>query len=534
MMIQKSHFKVRTGCLTCKVRKVKCDEGKPSCDRCVKTGRKCDGYPLNRHTAALRSQPSRFPGSVHPTNDVRAVEYFCREAAVSLSKPYDPYFWTTLVLQLSSSEPAVRHAVIALSSLYEGFSVQGQAGTELQRNGFALRHYNTAIQHVRAASDESVTMVTCLIFVCLEVIQRNREQAITHSEHGLKLMQTIPATKTSLISTVKPMLRRMRIMPLIYGTLDLLPDLSPEIIIPDYIKSIDEAEGFLEDLYIETFTLVRRMDDYRYGKLVGNPVDSELLLSAVQIRYSLEKLRSACSDLYYDLPARHDGEDARLLVFKLRLEVCIICMIGAHEPDGLVFDQHTDKFKSIVHLVERLIAARRLLAESADQREFRFEVGNLPILCIVATQCRDLATRLKALAVMKHSSGTWECLCERERVYLRCRRVIEIEHQIMLNKQDQPIGQVPWTEFPTKEKRVHCIMSEPYDNLRVKVGGETLIGRPEGFLMRTSSGQMYMRIEFITLSQNDYDGMKNFIQLEKSLFRPYIPLSDRAKRRCEL
>ncbi|KAL2807765.1 hypothetical protein BJX63DRAFT_60948 [Aspergillus granulosus] len=37
-------LKVRTGCITCKIRRVKCDEGKPSCSRCVSTGRKCDGY----------------------------------------------------------------------------------------------------------------------------------------------------------------------------------------------------------------------------------------------------------------------------------------------------------------------------------------------------------------------------------------------------------------------------------------------------------------------------------------------------------
>ncbi|OAQ68010.1 fungal transcriptional regulatory protein [Pochonia chlamydosporia 170] len=36
--------KVRTGCLTCRARRVKCDEGKPGCHRCVSTGRTCKGY----------------------------------------------------------------------------------------------------------------------------------------------------------------------------------------------------------------------------------------------------------------------------------------------------------------------------------------------------------------------------------------------------------------------------------------------------------------------------------------------------------
>lgn len=45
-LTRKSHNKVRTGCLTCKIRKKKCDETKPACTRCTSTGRKCDGYAV--------------------------------------------------------------------------------------------------------------------------------------------------------------------------------------------------------------------------------------------------------------------------------------------------------------------------------------------------------------------------------------------------------------------------------------------------------------------------------------------------------
>ncbi|CAG8979869.1 hypothetical protein HYALB_00002642 [Hymenoscyphus albidus] len=41
--------KVKTGCQTCKIRRVKCDETKPSCLRCVKFGHQCDGY-VSKHT----------------------------------------------------------------------------------------------------------------------------------------------------------------------------------------------------------------------------------------------------------------------------------------------------------------------------------------------------------------------------------------------------------------------------------------------------------------------------------------------------
>lgn len=73
--------RVKTGCVTCRwaltcdifvpghalthqsqrIRRIKCDETKPHCQRCTSTGRKCDGYsslPFSRrdlHAASLAS-----------------------------------------------------------------------------------------------------------------------------------------------------------------------------------------------------------------------------------------------------------------------------------------------------------------------------------------------------------------------------------------------------------------------------------------------------------------------------------------------
>lgn len=41
---KKVHTRSRGGCVTCKKRKLKCDEGKPTCQRCHIEGRECAGY----------------------------------------------------------------------------------------------------------------------------------------------------------------------------------------------------------------------------------------------------------------------------------------------------------------------------------------------------------------------------------------------------------------------------------------------------------------------------------------------------------
>ncbi|CAH0058847.1 unnamed protein product [Clonostachys solani] len=46
------------GCLTCKQRRVKCDEGKPGCQRCFRRGRECGGY--EKPPATLKFKPQTF------------------------------------------------------------------------------------------------------------------------------------------------------------------------------------------------------------------------------------------------------------------------------------------------------------------------------------------------------------------------------------------------------------------------------------------------------------------------------------------
>lgn len=50
------------GCNTCKRRKVKCDEGKPGCQRCIRFGRECEGY-------GQRPPRVRFVTDVRRTNE---------------------------------------------------------------------------------------------------------------------------------------------------------------------------------------------------------------------------------------------------------------------------------------------------------------------------------------------------------------------------------------------------------------------------------------------------------------------------------
>jgi hypothetical protein len=137
-----------------RIRKVKCDEAKPFCNRCTSTGRKCDGYPS---TEPIRYSPARsasppsnalfgpsnalfsIPGT---TAEKRSFQYFVANTASELSGYFNEDFWSGLLLKASLGNgdgvAALRHAVVGIGALHEDF-VNAAGGDEHGANSdFAL------------------------------------------------------------------------------------------------------------------------------------------------------------------------------------------------------------------------------------------------------------------------------------------------------------------------------------------------------------------------------------------------------------
>jgi hypothetical protein len=63
----------RTGCLSCRHRRVKCDERKPSCKRCESANIYCTGYEQKQYVGSRRSQlVTSDTGTEQPSSDDRS------------------------------------------------------------------------------------------------------------------------------------------------------------------------------------------------------------------------------------------------------------------------------------------------------------------------------------------------------------------------------------------------------------------------------------------------------------------------------
>ncbi|KAK4167381.1 hypothetical protein QBC43DRAFT_311707 [Cladorrhinum sp. PSN259] len=184
---RRGHTKSRRGCYNCKRRRIKCQETKPCCGNCVKTGLECTYPPppsssysssslssaYSRSTnnpaaqappaASLLNEPSGSGGEKQFTLlDLRLFHHF-----LSTCYPHHPLgsepLWTHEIPCLSQAHPFLMHAILgyAASSLADSVSVDSSSQrSEKERVGelytAAMSHRVKAIRDIkRCLSDSS-------------------------------------------------------------------------------------------------------------------------------------------------------------------------------------------------------------------------------------------------------------------------------------------------------------------------------------------------------------------------------------------
>ncbi|KAI1502117.1 hypothetical protein F5X99DRAFT_418047 [Biscogniauxia marginata] len=502
-MARKGSPKVRTGCLTCKIRKVKCDEVKPYCHRCVSTGRKCDGYaPTQPSTSLQWHRPrSHFP-DVNSAAEIRHLQFFWEVAAPRLSGPMEPYFWTNLVLQFGSFEPAVRHSVIAISSLYERLHRDPAAARLLPDDGVVLRHYNAAIQEMKSQESVPLVLLVCVLFICIEFLRGNREAAIQHCKHGICLLETVESSYPWAKEYLSPIFRRLSLFPFFFGSgSESFPKLvGVEDNIPPAFDNIAEAQYHVDNVVRRTVRLLRRGDPYRLGHLRQDPVPEELLIEQNEIRAML----SAWHASFLALKSKPDilGTPNEMICnILMRYEVARIWADMTLEQNETAYDKYLDKFRLLIDEAANLASSKSFGGlEPRDNPTFSFEMGFVPLLFYIVMKCRCLNTRIRGLSLVKRLGARRETLWEIGTVYATGKRIIEIEHGVLLDQSGQPSTEAICPGLPADEMRVRETTTDPKLRVKPDLNGREEIGRMVGLFMKTLDGDIYLRHEFVVES----------------------------------
>lgn len=187
--------KTHTGCRTCKQRRIKCDERRPSCIRCASIGRTCGGYeiwisiPSQSQQRALqpRLSPSQTKCSPYKTaSEHQYFQLFLEQCGHPLAGPLGNDFWLQLVSQLSHANHAFRYAMLMISCLYRDLfssSISSRDRSVFQTASLATAvapsaaiWYSKAIKAAlktlqKRDGDQEYALVTCFLSLCIECIQ---------------------------------------------------------------------------------------------------------------------------------------------------------------------------------------------------------------------------------------------------------------------------------------------------------------------------------------------------------------------------
>ncbi|CZR36020.1 uncharacterized protein FPRO_03720 [Fusarium proliferatum ET1] len=201
--------KVKTGCATCRIRKIKCDEAKPFCEKCVKTGRKCDGYESVFRPFPSTPQPAGKP-------DVSASGHNHAEGNPPLSTgDLNRYFSTKTifdvelscneeaeqVLQASLTNDSIRHALLCLRALRGNLESKKEADTsetdEQQRlsYNYGLQQYSEALTSLASnlayPSPDSLksALLCCQVLISVEQVRGNFSAMGLHIIRGLNILR---------------------------------------------------------------------------------------------------------------------------------------------------------------------------------------------------------------------------------------------------------------------------------------------------------------------------------------------------------
>ncbi|KAI0124014.1 hypothetical protein BJ170DRAFT_686387 [Xylariales sp. AK1849] len=234
--------KVRTGCISCKKRHVKCDEQKPGCTKCENLGLICEGYTPPRtvrqtsraerplrpkpRSASLAPQPcgasletaeTQLPFFISPgfgfhvgDDDVWYFTLFRDQIAYDLSPCRGDNFWHRSSLRDSMTMRFIRHSILsigayarALIDLKTDYPLLKSADRPWWPASIYNRHRQAALSHhAKALSylrqdigengiDSRSTMAATLLFIVFENMQGNYHASGNLIRSGIKVLNNL-------------------------------------------------------------------------------------------------------------------------------------------------------------------------------------------------------------------------------------------------------------------------------------------------------------------------------------------------------
>ena len=446
-----SNTKVKTGCLTCKRRRKKCDEGRPSCNICITKGYKCDGYEsvLTKKGAKIAPElspialtPNDSPSLLAPSSlpsftaeEQRYFDIFCKYTIPQLAGGFESTFWQAYIPRASYSIPCIRHAAVSLAAIHEDFAhgrkiaVDAQPDCTLADTDFTMAQYGLAIQSLLKLVQDTgegsteIVLSVCVLFICLELLRGNHNAVLMHTQSGMNVLTDSVKKSRPSSTKIESFIPLCAIVP-VFTRLDvqasdiinaappghfgkLTTPLTPSPV-PSTFQDLEHSKQCL--LEYQSFFMFKAQETIHvYGIDPSNwPRTNRERLLRMQSEY--QSVLAAWSQTHLQLIERQalekDPKAARaadiLIIHHCFLSIALKRFPGRSE---MVFDQCTPLFEEIISIAERIIS--QIPPDHGENTlSLSFDLGVAEPLFYVVTRCRVPQLRRRALGLLRKCSGS--------------------------------------------------------------------------------------------------------------------------------
>ncbi|KAL4993618.1 hypothetical protein BDV10DRAFT_178737 [Aspergillus recurvatus] len=444
-MARRAHTKSRTGCRTCKVRRIRCDETWPSCKRCTSTGRRCDGPSSTQTRPVTVSFAETYTLELlaemrvglkpwdKSSEDTRYMQFFIERISQGGSPTRGDGAssdWRPLMIQAMHREPAVRQCVVALSALIQERVAHGSLGIHgfhgppgSARYVFALKKYGKALSSLQRLVEDSrgdleaveAALLCGMLCIWFEILVRDFVAGLSHLERCLKIVLSL---KPSGKGNISPEIRRAYIQMDMQATLYIgmrapAATISKPPPLPYIFDTLHDAEASLMHEHGQIMHFVRRAaKGYRNHEPGYVPI--ELVARTHTFQHRLATWKSAftysysCQKALGSSPCVSAGASLLLIQYYVAVITASTCLYA----EETLYDRFLAQFRRIIALVEAC-AGHHETGSSCRSSLLGVPVsmGVIYPLYFVATKCRDSRIRQKAVSLLSstpYPEGVWE------------------------------------------------------------------------------------------------------------------------------
>jgi cholestenol Delta-isomerase len=430
-----------------RLRRVKCDEIKPQCNRCVQSGRTCDGYAaagLSRRTLAVAVRSISAPGPAsrvlagpQRADDVACFDFFRLRTAPTAGAFFPSDFWSRRILQVTHAEPAVRAAATALGALHRRFETEmamaaaaaaaaadgedkGTELCELQERFATLANlgYGEALRLARDIQQPAVLLVLSLALAAVANLAGRWADVRVHMMSGQKLLAQMRAEAAAAGQSAAEDLEtdcaaesfvRMDLQGIVFSEAtapySFFENDLPErgAILPGAaVGSLNQATTRLLDIFSRIVILTGREFDNKGKAVFRNRTawlrirDEEITAWENATKSFLERMTSA--------------EEAKLQtgLLSLKLHHSMVRLLVKAEESGpeTRWDRCLPHFERVIRLSSTLLRLTQPLSPSVVS----VDTGLVMPLFMVSARCRHPGLRRTAITLLRAANrheGRW-------------------------------------------------------------------------------------------------------------------------------